>query len=141
MQPPTTWRFKGEQDRVCRARAVATRCEQSCGGFPTSIGTSPQTAYMLNFAGTSGASAIVAGAAALLQSWAAKTFGNVLSTSRLRALLSDQNLNTHSKMPVNDRIGVMPDLKWIIQHLSRIPNRWDAILSILIGGIIYDGRG
>ncbi len=113
----------------------------TCGGFPTSIGTSLQTAYMLNFAGTSGASAIVAGAAALLQSWAAKTFGNVLSTSRLRALLSNPSLNTHSKTPVNDRIGVMPDLKRIIQHLSRIPNRWDAIISILIGGIIYDGGG
>ncbi len=116
----------------------------TCGGYPsTLLGTTAQTAYMLNFAGTSGASAIIAGAAVLLQSWTAEQLGGVLSTSTLRALLSDPNLNTHSKVPINDRIGVMPDLKRIIQRLSvnRIPGKLDAMISTLIGGVIYGGGG
>ena len=37
----------------------------------------------------------------------------------------------------------MPDLRRIIVHLTprNIPNRWDAIFSILIGGVIYGGGG
>jgi hypothetical protein len=114
----------------------------TCGGYPLT-GSSPQTAYMNNFAGTSGATAIVAGAAVLLQSWAAKHIGHVLSTAKLRAILSDPNLNTSSKMPTSDRIGVMPDLKRVIEHLrsARIPSKWDLIISILIGGVIQDGGG
>jgi hypothetical protein len=116
----------------------------TCGGFPfTAIGTSPQTAYMLNFAGTSGATAIVAGAAVLLQSWAVKHLGNLLDTSTVRAVLSDASLNTPSKTPVHDQIGVMPDLRRIIVQLSlnRIRSRWDAIIAILFGGVAYGGGG
>ena len=117
----------------------------TCGGDipfdPTE--PSPQKTYTLNFGGTSGATAIVAGAAVLLQSWAIKEFGSIFDTLTLRALLSDSNLNTHSKTPSNDRIGVMPDLNRIILHLilKRIPSRWDAIISILFGGVIYGGGG
>jgi hypothetical protein len=98
---------------------------------------------MLNFGGTSGATAIVAGAALLVQSWAAKHLGNVLDTSTLRALFSDPSLSTQSKMPIHDRIGVMPDLKRIILQLSSdtIRSRWDAILSILFGGVTSGGGG
>jgi hypothetical protein len=107
------------------------------------IGTSPQTSYTLYFAGTSGATAIVAGAAVLLQSWALKWFGSVLNPTVLRALLSDHGLNTCSKAPSNDRIGVMPNLRRIIGHLKslRHASRWDAIISILFGGVIYGGGG
>jgi hypothetical protein len=62
---------------------------------------------------------IVAGAAVLLQSWAAK-HGGTLSTARLREVMSNPYINTH---PANDRIGVMPDLRGIIQHLT-VPLRW-----------------
>ncbi len=49
----------------------------TCGGFGfTTIGNTPQNSYMLNFGGASGATAIVAGAAVLLQSWAAKHLGH-----------------------------------------------------------------
>jgi hypothetical protein len=116
----------------------------SCGGFPFSgIGNSPQTAYTLTFGGTSGASAIVAGAAVLLQSWAVKMLGHTLSPSMLRKLLSDPSLNTHSNVPLNDRIGVMPDLRRIVRHFSAISisHRWDAIFAILFGGVIYGGGG
>ena len=104
---------------------------------------SPQKTYTLNFGGTSGATAIVAGAAVLLQSWALKQLGGVMITLTLRALLSDTTLNTQSKTPSQDRIGVMPDLNRIIVTLTptKIPNRWDAIFSILIGGVIYGGGG
>jgi hypothetical protein len=115
----------------------------TCGGFPLTGSSTPQTAYMTNFAGTSGATAIVAGAAVLLQSWAARNLGHVFAPATLRALLSDPSLNTHSKVPLNDRIGVMPDLRRIILHLglSRIPRRWEAIFAILFGGVIYGGGG
>lgn len=107
------------------------------------IGTSPQTHYTLYFGGTSGATAIVAGAVVLLQSWALKRFGAVLSPTVLRALLSDHGLNTCSKTPLNDRIGVMPNLRRIIGHLKSLGHstRWDAIISILFGGVIYGGGG
>ena len=111
----------------------------TCGGW----GLTPQAAYMINFAGTSGASAIVAGAAVLLQSWALKHQGGPLGTAALRSILSDVSLNTPSQNPTIDRIGVMPDLKRLIQHLngSRVPRRLDAIIALLIGGIAQDGGG
>jgi len=106
-------------------------------------GSSLQTFYTEYFGGTSGATAIVAGAAVLLQSWALTWFGSVLNPTVLRALLSDQGLNTASKTPLNDRIGVMPNLRHIIQHLKSLKysTRWDAIISILFGGVIYGGGG
>jgi len=113
----------------------------TCGGFPRTGSSSPQTAYMTDFAGTSGASAIVAGAAVLLQSWAAKR-GGTLSTMRLREVMSDPALNTHSVVPSNDRIGVMPDLKAIIHHLKApIRRPGDAIVGILLGGVAQGGPG
>jgi serine protease len=63
----------------------------TCGGFPRR--SSPQTAYRTDFGGTSGASAIIAGAAVLLQSWAVK-HGGTLGTTQLREFMSDPALNT-----------------------------------------------
>jgi hypothetical protein len=44
-------------------------------------------------------------------------------------------------VPLNDRIGVMPDLRRIVRHFSAISisHRWDAIFAILFGGVIYGG--
>jgi subtilase family protein len=117
----------------------------TCGGdipFDPSQ-PSPQKTYTLNFGGTSGATAIVAGAGVLLQSWAVKELGSVFDTLTLRALLSDSDLNTRSKSPCKDQVGVMPDLNRIMLQLilEKIPSRWDAIISILIGGVIYGGGG
>ena len=94
---------------------------------------------MTDFAGTSGASAIVAGAAVLLQSWAAKHRG-MLNAARLREVMSDPYINTHSSAPANDRIGVMPDLRGIIQHLrTPVRGRDDIIQAILFGAVAEDG--
>jgi hypothetical protein len=113
----------------------------TCGGYPRTGSGSPQTAYMTDFAGTSGASAIVAGAAVLLQSWAAK-HGGTLSTARLREVMSDPYINTPSSAPANDRIGVMPDLRGIIQHLrAPVRGRDDIIRAILFGAVAQDGPG
>ena len=71
--------------------------------------------YRSDFDGTSAASAIVAGAALLVQGAAEATLGHRLSPGQLRALLSDPNLNTHSANYGVDLIGVMPNLKRILQ--------------------------
>jgi subtilisin family serine protease len=70
--------------------------------------------YTSFFGGTSGASPIVTGAALLLQGWAAGR-GQVYSPADLRRLMSDRTLNTPSMSPAADRIGVMPNLRAIVQ--------------------------
>jgi subtilisin family serine protease len=72
------------------------------------------TIYTSTFSGTSSASPIVTGAALLLQSWA-KQQGKIYSPKEMRALLCNKKINTRSKSPKTDRIGVLPNLKNIIQ--------------------------
>lgn len=73
----------------------------------------PTRGYTRRFGGTSGASAIIAGAAAALLG-AAQVAGVPLGSGEVRALLSDPALNTPSAVPGRDRIGVMPDLAAIL---------------------------
>jgi Subtilase family len=70
--------------------------------------------YTSFFGGTSGASPIITGAALLIQAWAAGR-GQVYSPADLRRLMSDPALNTPSMSPAGDRIGVMPNLRAIVQ--------------------------
>lgn len=77
------------------------------------------------FGGTSGASAIIAGAALLLQSLyqikkMARLLPNVTDPSQnMRAVLSDVETGTGQKLNFHpDPIGVMPDLKSIINRLG-----------------------
>jgi hypothetical protein len=73
----------------------------TCGGdipFDPSE-PNPQKTYTLNFGSTSGATAIVARAAVLLQSWVVKELGSVFDTVTRRALWSALDLNTRSKRP------------------------------------------
>ncbi|HON35369.1 MAG TPA: hypothetical protein PLY52_03545 [Methanothrix sp.] len=67
----------------------------------------------LGFGGTSGASAIIAGAAVVLQG-IARARGTPLSPSRMRDLLSD-TFNTFTDNP--DGIGVMPNLEEAANHI------------------------
>jgi hypothetical protein len=67
------------------------------------------------FGGTSSASAIVAGAALLVQGVVQASPASRLGPGQMRALLSDPDLNTRSANYPVDRIGVMPNLKRIIQ--------------------------
>ncbi|MFF8942165.1 S8 family serine peptidase [Streptomyces sp. NPDC014864] len=66
--------------------------------------------YRTDFGGTSGASAIVAGAALVLQNLRRSVIGDFLTPQRLRELLSDRGLNTRPAPGDDGRIGVMPDL-------------------------------
>ena len=76
-----------------------------------------QEGYAAAFGATSAASAIVAGAALLVEGVAEATLGHRLAPAQLRALLADQtlNANTPSNDPPVDLIGVMPNLKHILQ--------------------------
>jgi hypothetical protein len=102
------------------------------------------TAYTSGFGGTSGATPIVAGAAVLLQAWGSTYAGARYSPAGLRSMLSLPALNTPSQTPSTDRIGVMPNLRKIIegaQRRSRFdPDRWEQVVQILFG-VIQDGGG
>lgn len=78
--------------------------------------------YRSDFDGTSAATAIVAGAAAAVQGVARARFGRRYGPRQLRQLLSDRTGdNTRSARPDKDKIGVMPNLKWI---LDTLPAPW-----------------
>lgn len=98
------------------------------------------TAYTSTFGGTSGASPIVTGAALLLQSWG-RARGAPYSPSVMRSVLSNTSLNTPSASPGTDRIGVMPNLRAIIES-QRVPldRRWKLVAKILFG-VTTDGGG
>lgn len=76
--------------------------------------------YTAGFGGTSGATPIVTGAAIVLQSWARARHQPYVPHD-IRAILSDLTLNTRSANPASDLIGVMPNLKSIIQHEMQPP--------------------
>lgn len=82
----------------------------------TSTTASPfsTTAYTGGFNGTSSASPIITGAALVVQGIAHVSLGYRLSGWQMRAVLSDPATGTVSNNPVVDRIGVMPDLRAII---------------------------
>ncbi len=71
--------------------------------------------YTETFRGTSSASAIIAGAAAVVQGVAVAKIQMRFSPRRLRAILSCPCTGTPSADPPVDRIGVMPDLRKIMR--------------------------
>ena len=100
--------------------------------------------YTMGFNGTSGASPMVAGAAVLLQSWR-KPRSQAYSPEILRDLLTS-HLNTASANPAIDRIGVMPNLRAILE--TEIENeKWRPLrenymaLVYILFGIIDDAPG
>ncbi|TKH30707.1 hypothetical protein FC698_29525, partial [Bacillus cereus] len=81
--------------------------------------------YTSTFSGTSSASPIIAGAATSIQGIAKEHRGSPYTPAELRNILSNPNTGTKSQDPLNDRIGVLPDLKSILDNLgfnSDIPN-------------------
>src|SRR6185436_8459642 len=74
------------------------------------------------FNGTSSASAIVAGAALVVQGVIEANGGQRLECGALRRLLCDPATGTASANPANDRIGVMPDLRKILTEFSLVPD-------------------
>jgi subtilase family protein len=79
------------------------------------------TDHTNDFSGTSAAAAMVAGAAVLVQSLAQANGKAPFSPGELRRILSDPANGTASTNPATDRIGVMPDLRKIIQNELRLP--------------------
>jgi serine protease len=79
--------------------------------------------YTTDFSGTSGAAAIIAGAALTLEG-IAKSFSSssLLSPSRMRSVLSDSAMGTPSANPSTDKIGVMPNLLRIVRTLGYGPD-------------------
>lgn len=56
--------------------------------------------------------------------------------------MSQPQAKQHSSAPANDRIGVMPDLRGIIQHLrAPVRGRDDIIRAIVFGAVAQDGPG
>lgn len=69
--------------------------------------------YIDNFSNTSGATPIVAGAAALTQSMAKARTGSVLSVAAMRGALAGLRTSIRSRNPTTDRIGRMPNMHLI----------------------------
>jgi hypothetical protein len=86
---------------------------RTCGDGEKGTAT---TGYTRNFGGTSGAAPIVAGAALLLQSARKRAGVAPYTPDQMRQLLSDRMINTGSANPAVDRIGVMPDLRAIVER-------------------------
>lgn len=70
--------------------------------------------YTQGFGHTSGAAGIIAGAAALVQSWYRSVHGTSLSSPEMRSKLSDAATSTPQVLVNADPIGVMPDVKAIV---------------------------
>jgi hypothetical protein len=70
--------------------------------------------YTSTFSGTSGASAIIAGAVISIQSMKEKVDGNKYDPYEIRKILRDETCGTASSTPETDKIGLMPDLKKIV---------------------------
>lgn len=83
--------------------------------------------YTTSFSGTSAATAIVAGVAAVVQSWVHARFdGRRLRPQAMRRLLRDVTFGTRSHTPSVDRIGVMPDLGALWAHLPERSALWTS---------------
>jgi Subtilase family len=80
----------------------------------TNLAGTRNAKYIADFGGTSGASAIVAGVALIVQGIAQFSLGRRLSPRELRDLLTTNG--TPSATPATDKIGVMPDLQKIIAN-------------------------
>jgi hypothetical protein len=89
------------------------------------------TLYTVGFGGTSGASPIVTGAALAVQGMAQASLGYRYSPARLRAILSDPATGTSSGNPAVDRIGVMPNLRHIIDDVLGVSA--DSYLRDFVG--------
>ncbi|MCY9508778.1 RICIN domain-containing protein [Paenibacillus larvae] len=84
----------------------------------TSDNNDPSKKYTDGFNGTSSASPIIAGAAVNLQGIAKANLGKPFTPKEVRDLLSDPSTGTPSNNPSSDKIGVMPDLKLILNKLG-----------------------
>lgn len=85
-------------------------------------GGNPNKEYTDSFEGTSSASPIIVGAAALLQSHYKAITGSLLSNVQMRKILSDTTTGTEQGAGVPGNIGVMPNLAAIVPTLGTLPD-------------------
>lgn len=84
---------------------------------------SGNTSYTSTFSGTSGASPIITGSALVVQSIYNASAGTLLSPQQMRAILSNPATGTAQGGGVSGHIGVMPDLRAIVQNtLGIVPD-------------------
>jgi serine protease len=94
-------------------------------GYGDLAGTATTNFYTNAFNGTSSASPIIAGAAALVQALHFDKAGYWLDPRALRTLLSDPATGTRQGPNVPGFIGVMPDLKAIVRgRLQLVPDSY-----------------
>ena len=97
----------------------------TAGYGPLKEGPNPtiNDAYTDDFDGTSAASAIIAGAALLVQSMYEKVWSRRLSPAQMRHALGNRSTGTKIVHPMGaDQIGVMPDLGQIATKLGTYPD-------------------
>jgi N-acetylmuramoyl-L-alanine amidase len=102
------------------------------------------TSYTTTFGGTSGASPIVTAVAIALQGMTKAKDGRPLSPRTVREVLSNRANGTPSANPAIDRIGVMPDLKKIIDNRRLAPPVGDFPLprgDTRVAALIDPGHG
>jgi hypothetical protein len=89
----------------------------TCGYGDLANGGTPQTEYTDTFGGTSSASPIISGAALCVQGIAVDQIGHRFSPGQMRAILSDPANGTPQGGGVAGNIGVMPNLRQIIDNV------------------------
>ena len=95
----------------------------TCGYGDLDAGGSPKESYTQTFSNTSAATPVVAGAALVVQSVHRGATGGSLAPLPMRALLSNPLYGTPQGAGVAGRIGVMPDLRTLLEEgLALVPD-------------------
>ncbi|WP_182914186.1 S8 family serine peptidase [Paenibacillus sp. 1011MAR3C5] len=84
----------------------------------SAIDLNSTTGYTTSFSGTSSASPIVTAAVISLQGIAKAKYGSTFSPHEVRELLRNPAYNTASANPAVDQIGHLPNLKYMIDHMT-----------------------
>lgn len=93
------------------------------------LGGSGNTSYTDDFGGTSGAAAIIAGCALLVQGLHFAKKSSLLSPSEMREMLSSKKTGTAQGVNVTGHVGVMPDLRAVVKRAKLAPNIFIEILT------------
>lgn len=102
------------------------------------LGGSGTTSYTNNFGGTSGAAAIIAGCALLVQGLHFAKKNSLLLPSEMRAMLSSSTTGTAQGENVSGNIGVMPDLRAVVERAKLGPNFFTQIFKFKSWRRLYD---